>query len=892
MMKIMEMAATLLLVALVALTAPLWIELPPPTTAQITAQTMMQQSTTPAGQPTADRTVGGSALERSLTSPSGVLPAAPTSDDQADASVQGWATACVKCPKAFGQLGDRTLQLDSAGNPHVVYGGDQLYHAWHDGATWHYAVVEGSEHVSDFVALALDGSDFPHIGYHEKGSRAVKYARWTGSAWETEIVVSGADLRGFIGLVLDASDRPYMTYSDSADHSLRYARWTGSFWETGIIDNDVFYWQESGGGYSGFVPHSLAVSRSGSPAVAYFGHTQIKLARWVGDRWIGETMNFGSPDVSFPSTISLALDAFDRSHISYSSTGGQLWYAFDQGSYWVVVPVDAFGMFTSLALDPFNRRHITYYQLNDMTVKHAQAAEDLSAGWEIETISNIDSWGNTSLALNGAGSPHVAFLDLRDGYKSLVYAQRAGAAWSVQQIDVNEPGIPAVLGSSAALALDAQHTPYVGYYDHSRRGAQVDRWNGAAWESAFTGANDIESVEALAIDANRYPHIAYVDGWTPMVINYAYWQGEQWVIRQVDQTSLDGWTISLAVDTSGRAHLAYFGAPDVGLMYGIWDGSKWEVRSVDANARYYAAMALDSAGHPHIAYYHDAGNDIANLQYAQWTGSAWHFETVDTAPGSYAYISLVLDATDQPHISYQDATRWTLKYAQRSGETWGIQIVDGPGAGWGTAITIGRDGFPQIAYIRPGDRQVCLATWKGYGWERQTVTHIIGVDMRAFVLLVADADGRSHIVYEDQGVRHAGSLPTLMLDKQATPANNVQAGDVVTYTLALAGSGLDTTLWDSLPSTLGFVNGSLSGTLTPTATYNHAAHAIVWEGTLLTDTVHTVQFQATMLSATEVISMSTPIVNTAWLTDTTYQRSVSSTFIINPRRVYLPILQR
>jgi len=887
MMKLNGMAMMLFLVALVASTAPPWSQVSSQTAAQITvqttAQTAMPHTATPASQPAPDQAVDVSA-QGPLISPRGVLPAAPTSDNQADASVQGWLTACVKCPKTFGQLGDRTLQLDSAGNPHVVYGGDQLYYAWYDGATWHYAVVEGSEYVSDFVALALDSLDFPHIGYHEKGSRAVKYARWTGGAWETEIVVSGAAVGGMIGLALDADDRPYITYYDGADHSLRYARRTGAAWETGMIDTDVFHWDYGDGAIA---PNSLAVGAAGAPTVAYFSAGRLKFAHWVGDQWIGETIHFGTPDANFPSTISLALDAFDRSHISYSSVGGQLWYAFDQGGYWVIVPVDAYGLFTSLALDTSNRPHITYYELNTITLKHAQAAEDPSTGWEIETISNIESWGNTSLALNGAGSPHVAFLDLRDGYRSLVYAQRAGAAWSAQQIDVNEPGV------SAALALDAQHTPYVGYYDHSRRGAQVDRWNGATWESAFTGANDIESVEALTIDANGYPHIAYVDGWTPMVINYAYWQGERWVIRQVDQTSLDGWTISLAVDTSGRTHLAYFGAPDVGLMYGIWDGSTWEVRSVDANARYYAAMVLDSAGHPHIAYYHDAANDIANLQYAQWTGSAWQFETVDTNAGSFAYISLVLDATDQPHISYQDATRWTLKYAQRSGETWDVQIVDGLGAGWGTAITIGRDGFPQIAYIRPGDWQLCLATWKGFGWERQTVTQIIGVYIGSFVALVVDADGRSHIIYtREDGVRHAWSLPTLMLDKQATPANNVQAGDVVTYTLALAGSGLNTMLWDSLPSTLGFVDGSLSGTLTPTATYNHTAHAIVWEGTLLTDTVHTVQFQATVLSATEVISVPTPIVNTAWLTDTAYQRGVSSTFIINPHHAYLPMLLR
>lgn len=65
----------------------------------------------------------------------------------------------------------------------------------------------------------------------------------------------------------------------------------------------------------------------------------------------------------------------------------------------------------------------------------------------------------------------------------------------------------------------------------------------------------------------------------------------------------------------------------------------------------------------------------------------------------------------------------------------------------------------------------------------------------------------------------------------------------------------------------------------------HAAEgAILWQGTLLSGT-QVITFQATLNTATA-------LVNTAWLTDTTYPRAVSATVILNPQRVYLPLVLR
>lgn len=98
-----------------------------------------------------------------------------------------WDIQCADCPKRFWGMSDRSLRLDAAGHPHVVYGADHLYYAWHDGASWHYETVDGSPGVGQYACLALDGDGHPHITYSGNG---LKYARWTGSAWNIETVDS------------------------------------------------------------------------------------------------------------------------------------------------------------------------------------------------------------------------------------------------------------------------------------------------------------------------------------------------------------------------------------------------------------------------------------------------------------------------------------------------------------------------------------------------------------------------------------------------------------------------------------------------------------------------------------------------------------------------------
>lgn len=55
-----------------------------------------------------------------------------------------------------------------SGFPHIVYGGDFLYRAWHDGTTWHLETVDGS---TSLVSIVTPCS--PSNSYDPASARAV-----------------------------------------------------------------------------------------------------------------------------------------------------------------------------------------------------------------------------------------------------------------------------------------------------------------------------------------------------------------------------------------------------------------------------------------------------------------------------------------------------------------------------------------------------------------------------------------------------------------------------------------------------------------------------------------------------------------------------------------------
>lgn len=332
------------------------------------------------------------------------------------------ATPAVAAQNAYAITGHQSLALDSLGRPHVAYGGNGLFYAWFDGATWQATLVEAGAGVGEYVALALDTSGDPHISYTWGSGDQLRYARRAGGVWTTQAV--GAEVSWSTTLALTTGDQPRIGYYTPVSRDLKYAAWTGSAWEITTVEAD---------GIVGAYP-SLALDSGGAPHlsyVAYAGPTgasgpMVRHAVLSGASWITDTVDAGPSAGGY---TSLVLDTADRPHLSYHADGASdLTYAYQTGSAWVTQTVDAsgeVGWATALALDALERPHLAYMDHSALSLKYARWT---GSAWDIVTLPHplMVGW-STALALGPDGAPRIVFYDYwRDEIR---YAYRTATAW-------------------------------------------------------------------------------------------------------------------------------------------------------------------------------------------------------------------------------------------------------------------------------------------------------------------------------------------------------------------------------------------------------------------------------------------------------------------------------
>jgi len=110
-----------------------------------------------------------------------------TAGCHASVGASQWAIEWIDTPKLFLDMRDDSLALDADGHPHIAYGGDHLYYAYHDGTVWHLETVDADMDVGIYASLELDAQGRPHIGYYSRSQGQLKYAYYDGTAWQIQV---------------------------------------------------------------------------------------------------------------------------------------------------------------------------------------------------------------------------------------------------------------------------------------------------------------------------------------------------------------------------------------------------------------------------------------------------------------------------------------------------------------------------------------------------------------------------------------------------------------------------------------------------------------------------------------------------------------------------------
>jgi subtilisin family serine protease len=303
-------------------------------------------------------------------------------------------------------------------------------------------------------------------------------------------------------------------------------------------------------------------------------------------------------------------------------------------------------------------------------------------------------------------------LDLRNSV-ALAVARQPRADGSTGEI--------AVAAYANDLAYDADGVLHIAYYDGFERTLKyVTRATDgtlSAPQTIDSSGNDVGGEASIAIDSRGRAGVAYFDG-SAGDLRFAHFNGQTWDVEIVDARGSVGLYPSIAYDADDHAVISYFrkSSGDLRVARQTADGT-WNIQAVDLT---------DVVGRSTDVKFNKATGEIAVayedctrgwLKIARYLGGAWTTSVVDAYTLGVTHTSLAFDALNQPAISYYDIHRADLKYTQFVGGQWEIHRLASRGAqGLYTQLYFSSDGLANIVYHNRKNNVVVQLTGTGDEW--------------------------------------------------------------------------------------------------------------------------------------------------------------------------------
>lgn len=358
--------------------------------------------------------------------------------------------------------------------------------------------------------------------------------------------------------------------------------------------------------------------------------------------------------------------------------------------------------------------------------KGATATDPITIQVSTWVITPVDLPGDVgeynSLAISPGGKVGVAYYDATN--TNLKYAEFNGVTWSTRTLDSS-----GALGEFTSIVFDQNNNAHISYFDDTPQSGfpigklKYARQNGANWnvfviDTGLEGPNLVENpgrYSSIALDPNGNPRIAYTSkyySWGVMVPKIAVYNGSIWtddfVTDSVGNTYVAEYT-RLVINSGGLSKIMFRDsgvlrmATESGSAFSFSDGPQ---PSGDVGLG--LSMVLDPTGNPAISYY-DYQN--GQLKYSVFNGSSWNAVTVDTNGDVGIFSSLAYNPlNNQPGIAYFDQTNGRLKLAKFEG-TWTITTIDQVGVvGIDCNLKFTSDGRAVISYYdrTNGDLKVAI----------------------------------------------------------------------------------------------------------------------------------------------------------------------------------------
>ncbi|MGC8928466.1 MAG: hypothetical protein ACP5QK_11145 [Myxococcota bacterium] len=662
----------------------------------------------------------------------------------------------VDAPRFFTNFYNRAIKTDSNNIPHIVYGGDNLYHAYLSGTSFVTEVIDNSQGLGEYASLFIDKNDYLHISYYNPTNLSLMYATNSGGVWSKTTVDSGNNVGMYSAIAVDNNGYVHIAYFDNTTYDLKYATNVSGVWVTQVVES-----QYISGEYC-----SIAIDSQNNPHIAYYkrgfpvNKGVLQYATKTGGTWNIQTLDDIGDAYYVGLYTSIFIDKNDDIHLSYfDGSSYDLKYIRTNGGIWnspiVVESAGDVGRYSSLVVDQNGYAHITYYNTNG-TLRYAN---NISGSFVSQLVDNTASVGAfNSLAIDKNGVLHASYYDATNA--KLKYAMRitSGNWTNFKYVDTSGS-----VGQYPSIHLDTLHRPHICYYDAYYNGElkyaykENGVWNLLTVDNGGVSNYSVGRYCNIKTDNNNKVHISYIDV-SRGNIKYITNSSGSWVSENVDNINTVGqYQTSIAIDSNGKIHISYYDSANGGeLRYSNNVAGYWVSTVVDdggaanANVGQYSSIAVDQNGFVHISYY-DATN--ADLKYATNLSGSFITYTVDSAGSVGAYTAIALDSNGYPIISYYDAfPNYNLKVAIYDGTSWSTSVADSNANNVGlyTSISVDSNNKIHIAYYDATSYKVKYATNKYGSWQNFVIDTQGRLGTNGYTTgIFATPTGMVHIIYYD-----------------------------------------------------------------------------------------------------------------------------------------------
>lgn len=348
------------------------------------------------------------------------------------------------------------------------------------------------------------------------------------------------------------------------------------------------------------------------------------------------------------------------------------------------------------------------------------------------------------------------------------------------------PGVPRIttvddsvndVGDYPSIAMGADGLPVISYYDSTADTLKVAKCVNAA----CTGASLVSVVDdpvnivgthtSIAVASDGLPVISYRDVSANALkvakCANAACTGSATISTVDDPTNFVGFDSNIAIGSDGLPVIAYRDTTARTVKVAKCSNAACTgaatITIVDDpanNVGTSASMAIGADGLPVISYRDDTAQSlkVAKCANPACTGSATITTVDDPANNVGAFTSIAIGTDQLPAISYRDTTDGAFRVAKCSDAACAAAatitvIVDlSNDYGFGTALAIGVDGLPAIAYLDSSNRSLKVA--KCVNARCTGLTTISGIDDPANTVssnmdMVIGSDGLPLIAYYD-----------------------------------------------------------------------------------------------------------------------------------------------